>query len=120
MKAKVIKRKNQALLVEYTNENSIQRRIIVSALTNESAGDVIDLSDEEIDAAIPYGIQWDYELEDVTISATNIERALIHHGIWTVDDFGKNPSAVLGAVHEAATPILILINQIVKEYGGKP
>jgi hypothetical protein len=105
-------------LVEYSEGNFI-RKIVIPVLANESAGDHVDLSESDIETAIPFGIQWNVELEDITIFASEIELALINNGIWTVEDYKSNPTAVLGAVREAAAPVLTMINSIVKKYGEK-
>lgn len=116
MDGKVIKRKGQALLVEIMDDDGFPSRVIVPA--RDYQGEHVDLSEEEIDTAIPYGIQWHLELADVTISAEEMISVLRRYNMWTFEDYRNDPRKVLAVVNEIARPILIQLNSIAKKYGG--
>ena len=116
IKATVLKRSGHAFLVQYVNEQKFTKRVIVpEEYLASSDGKVVELSEEDLDKAIPYGLAWEEYLKSVHISGNDIARALYAHGILTREDYKDNPNGVLGAVKEAATPILREINSVISD-----
>jgi len=93
MKVKVIKTEGHASLVEFI-ENEMPRRVTIpmSAL----AGDEAD--DEVLAMGIDYGVQWEELSVIPQITPTTLQAALRNHGIWTKDDFLKNPNVIIGVL----------------------
>jgi len=114
IKATVLKRSGHAFLVQYIDEDKFTKKVIVpEEYLASSDGKVVELSEEDLDKAIPYGLAWEEYLSSVHISGKDIARALYAHGILTHEDYKNNPNRVLGAVREAAAPILREINTVI-------
>lgn len=94
---KVIRVKGQAALVEYAgNRAIIPETAIVTKLSDTF------VANSDLEAAIPYGIDWEEELDEVySITRSELINKLHEAGIWTYADFVRSPDAVIGALHSA-------------------
>lgn len=109
MKVTIIQPKGAAAVVEWVDREGIHRSIIPRSEI-DSEGSV---SDETLQAGVPYGAQWS-EVELKPITGEMVEQALYRAGIWTFDDLQKNSAAAIGAIHSAYGAILSSLYQFAK------
>jgi len=99
-KAKVVRRKGKASLVE--TEDGEMLIVPAEPIDTATAGDMVDMSPEMLDQAIPYGVPFASMLNTITIHPHEIEEALHNYGIWTMEDFdGRSDS-----VHQALQSVI--------------
>lgn len=61
-------------------------RAIASVKALEYRGDDVLISRDDLDACIPYGVDWEKHLK-ITFVAEDVARMLRKRGIWTLEDF---------------------------------
>ena len=100
MIVKVMKIDKKAALVEYRDDNGVKQRCLIPEESLKN-GNVV--RDELLSASIPYGVDWEYQLDGVVGKVTSEIIAEEFHkvGLWTADDIMKNPAAVQGALMSA-------------------
>lgn len=113
-----ILKKNTAVLVQYTIDGKRQRGIvrhdwIISEKSGRSTVNYVEESNLEL--AMPFGIDWTV-VGDVTISAEKITESLRNAGIWTLQDFEKNPDKVLKAACASSTEIIANIQAVIRDF----
>jgi hypothetical protein len=96
MEVKVIGIVKRAAIVEYFDNGTKHRCII----PEESLGNGNVVRDELLSASIPYGVDWEFQLEGVIGKATPELIAEEFHkvGIWTAEDVMNNSKAVQGVL----------------------
>lgn len=117
---KLIFRKKAAVLVEY-QKNGIPVRVSVPAnkVHQISNSEEVEISEKVLREGIPYGVPWSVHITDTTINGMDVENELHKLGIWTVDDYKRNPGALQNAVMAVTVNIVRSIVQTVKEYSSK-
>lgn len=110
---KILRAKNKAVLLEYSNGDGFSRVILPDHLIKEHDGKAYVTLDD-LYAGIPYGVPWEDVIEALTIVPEEVAKSLRESGVWTIEDAEKNPQAVTGAVFACTRPILTQINSIVK------
>jgi hypothetical protein len=95
---KEVARKNDSVLVEYIDETMTVRKVL-------SHRNIMDgkVDSEVLDHAAPYGVQvaelvGNWDLADFP---TKLEAACRDRGLWTKDDFIKNPALVMASLQQA-------------------
>ncbi len=63
-------------------------RLIAPPQALECTGDDATISKDDLDACIPYGVDWSKHLE-LTVTAEDIVAMLKRRGIWTLKDYEK-------------------------------
>jgi hypothetical protein len=98
MQVKVIARKGQAVLVEWTDEAGHLRRSVlpVNALHDGPDGAAHGAEADRPEEGIPYGLPWEAL---VTFQATPdaLADALRRNGIWTYADLVAKPNEAMAA-----------------------
>lgn len=90
-------------LVEWTDYEGAHRCYLPKKIVKE------EMSQRELLAGIPYGIEW--ERFPLGVTPNRIAKILREHGIWTADDLKNNLPKVRAAMQVAySTDIEILIN----------
>lgn len=117
---KLVFRKKAAALVEY-QENGVPIRVSIPSnkayqTINESE---VEVSEKVLREGIPYGVPWAMHITETIVRGEQIENELHKAGIWTIEDFKKNPGAAQSAVLSATANITRSIMQTVKEYSSK-
>lgn len=113
MQVTVIRRKGQAVLVEW-DENGVQRSTLpASELVIADDGQTAECADPWI--GIPYGDNFAGAIQ-LSVTAENIDRALKVAGMWTWGDIRLNPQTAISVILAAFGPIVSqLLNQATKE-----
>lgn len=105
MKVTVIRRKGQAILVQWEDDGLHRAQIPPHALLD---GDEVD--PVELLMGIPYGLPWAEIMGDLVISGEEIEDTLRRHGIWSLEDLRTDPTSAAGALmaaHRQGVQVLI-------------
>ena len=115
---KVLRSKGQVSVVEW-NDNVRYRRTIVPRNTVLEEGGKTSVLESALGMGIPYGVDWESRLNrSFIIPGAKIAEQLEVLGIWTKEDYEKNPSrvqsAVLGAAREVLTELSAITRKIPK------
>ena len=113
---KVLSRKRQAFLVSYFDSDlSVTKKCIIPVTSIVAdLGETVEISDEILDMAIPYGLEWELLVQDILIPGKEIARALYENSIFSIEDFVADPKRVLGAVAQASSPVLQHLIRIIR------
>lgn len=114
MQVTVIRRKGQAVLVEWQADNGVQRSTLpASELVIADDGQTAECADPAI--GIPYGDDFAGAIE-ISVTAESVGRALKIAGLWTWGDIRLNPQTSISVILAAFGPIVSqLLNQATKE-----
>lgn len=94
---KIVRVKGQAALIEYEGNRSIVPESVIITKASDTF-----VANSDLEAAIPYGIDWEDELDEkYIITRSQLIDRLHEAGIWTYADFVRSPDAVIGALHSA-------------------
>lgn len=96
MDIKVIRAKGDAVLVEWLANGRFFRGIVRREAVVDGR-----CPQDELDAAIPYGVPWAEIIGELNATPQQIEDELHRVGIWTAEEAHANPQAVLGAIQSA-------------------
>lgn len=96
---RILRKIDKSLLIEYRDDNgdfhrgTVPEEVIVD--------DKIDT--KMVSLVIPFGVDWEYVLQGFVPDFTpaKIAQLMKNNGIWTMDDFYKNPKGVMGAINAA-------------------
>lgn len=118
IKVNGIGRKGQTMLVQYADENGIQRVLIPpSSIDEDGTVDEVELS-----LGIPYGLPW-AEIVQFKSTPETLANELRRRGIWTGEDMRADPSVVVGAFQAVcgvdASRLRVLTARYEKEKGGQ-
>jgi len=117
IKARKIKRKGSAVLLEYS-QDGVLKRSIVSSKDIEGFKEVdsnIVIPENLLDQGIPYGIPWELMVMSYTITPLIVSEKLHSLGIWTYEDAISKPQLVMEAVFSCCTDLLAQVQRIAKE-----
>ena len=114
---KIITIKGVAMLVEWIIDAKVYRAIIPESVVTISIPGLEGFADLDIlETGIPYGLPWKELIPKYEIMPIMLEEELHKAGIWTVEDFEKNPGDVQGAVAMATKRINRDLANIVKSH----
>lgn len=117
---KMLFRKKSATLVEYQKNGTPVR---VSVPSNKvyptTQNGEVEVTEATLREGIPYGVPWSIHLKDLVVKGEDIERELHKLGIWTLEDFRKNPGSLQNAILSVTAEVVRSIVQTVKEYSAK-
>lgn len=85
---RVVGKHGKALIVESCAKGLDPVRLVVPSHVIEYRGEDATLSEDDLDACIPYGADWEKHLK-ITVTAEDVVKMLRKRGIWTVEDFEK-------------------------------
>lgn len=117
---KVIRHKGQAALVEWSDSGRFRRTVVPRESVTEDERKRTFVSESDLSMGIPYGVDWESRLrETFVITGANIAEKLEGSGIWTKEDYIKNPSVVQQSVLAAAQEILRELSAITHNIPNK-
>jgi hypothetical protein len=105
---RVVARRENIQIVEFIRDGVLQRVILPADA---------ELSEEELEYGIPYGIAWE-ELHIPQVNAVEVANAFRRVGIWTLDDLRRRPNAAIGALMEIFHLKLSHIREQAEQIGG--
>jgi len=104
---KIIRNKGFVSLVEWLDTERFRRTVVPREEVREDGRGKAFVSQSSLDMGIPYGVSWEQRLKgSYVIAGSVIAEQLEVSGIWTKEDYDKNPRAVHEAVLGAAREIL--------------
>jgi hypothetical protein len=112
IKVKLIGTDGQAAIVEYQIDSRVKRAIVPNSEVKNG-----QISEKTLQQSIPFGgIELtDYLPEKLTIKTSDLQGLLWQRGLWTKDDYLKNPNIILGALQKLygvdVTRILNLVSE---------
>ena len=117
VEVKVIRSKGQGTLVEWNDSGRFRRVIIPREEVLEGDDKKDYVNEESLDMGIPYGVNWEARVrKSFIITGAKVAEQLEVSGIWTKEDYEKNPSvvqsAVLGAAREILTELYAIVHKI--------
>jgi hypothetical protein len=113
-KAEIISRKGKASLIK--TEHGDMLIIPADNIASAQTGEIVNVSREMLEQAIPYGAPFSSMIGDISISSMQIEEALHTYGIWTVEDFDSNSNAVIQALQSVISATYHKIYQSVHSF----
>jgi hypothetical protein len=117
----IVRNKGTAFLIQTRESRDryfIPKDWVRPSIASESK-EIYEIDSDNLELAIPYGIDWNDNLEDFIIRKADLIDALKDNGIWTAEDFLKNPAAVKGAISASASDLLRRLNAVVDVYRMK-
>lgn len=90
---KLIRRQNQAALVEWVDEDGRTQRCVIPAEMIQDG----QAADDTLAAGTPYGLPWG-ELITLSATAVDVEAELHRANIWTGDDLRSNTVGAVAAL----------------------
>lgn len=99
------------VLIEWQEKGAVKRGWIPDALINGDS----QVSQRTLSSALPYGFPIEHVLKDIKIEARQLSQALHKRGVWTEEDFKKNPEAIQRALLEVAGQSVSRIQSLVRE-----
>ncbi len=102
MQAKILERRGEVALVEWSDVGGQHRAILPIGKVPAGRGEEFDADAAELQRGIPYGVPWEI-LVQITSTPQQIARLLRGRGIWTEEDLQRNVGAVKSAFMEAYT-----------------
>lgn len=117
IKVNVIRRKGATMLVQFADENGVQRVTLPSSsVDDDGLVDVLELS-----LGIPYGLPWE-EIVQFKATPETVTNELRRRGIWTREDLIADPNGAVSAFRTAsgvdASRLRILAAQYEQKRGG--
>ena len=117
IEVKVIRSKGLSTLVEWNDSGRFRRTIVPrnEVLEGENKKDYVE--EDSLDMGIPHGVNWEARVrKSFIITGAKVAEQLEVLGIWTKEDYEKNPSvvqsAVLGAAREILTELYAIVHKI--------
>ena len=92
---RVVSRKGDSAIVEYTDKGMLERVVIAHSVADSGTLSVSELKD-----AAPYGLPIGKFVSDKSLG-TRLQLACRQRGLWTLQDFEKNPQFIQAALQEA-------------------
>jgi len=108
----VIRVENEAVLVEYANEDKRPVRCVIS---KDDLPDDHYVDDEVLDTGIPYGEDWEEILPVPEFDIEKFADALRNNGIWTKEDLLSKVNLVSNIIKNVTAPSLSAIIESVNK-----
>lgn len=118
---RVIRNKGFVSIVEWSDGERFRRTVVPRNEVCDGENDTKLVALDSLEMGIPYGIDWEHRIpkEEYFISREELARQLEVSGIWTKEDYDKNPgvvqAAVLGTAREILTDLFITVRSIPKQ-----
>jgi hypothetical protein len=90
----IVRNKDSAVVVEEIGGASPNRVTVPRDCVEIVSGVSGFISRENLDRGIPFGTPWEMAVHDRLLTSMDIASALRIGGIWTFDDFERNPQVV--------------------------
>lgn len=115
MNVRVVKQREKVVLVEYTNNNSIERVWIPRDELKDN-----DVRKEVLRRGVKYGLPWSELLSDSAFDGANllaeIESLLRRHEVWTLSDLMNKSQVMRGTIQRIVESLLSSVIDRAKEY----
>lgn len=117
VEVKVIKSKGQVTLVQWNDSGRFRQILVPRNEVLEGDNGKSYVEEESLDMGIPYGVNWEARVrKSFVITGAKVAEQLEVSGIWTKEDYTKNPTgvqqAVLGAAREILTELYAIVHKI--------
>ena len=117
IQVKVVRSKGQVTLVRWDDSGRTRQTLVPRDEVVEGDDGKDYVYEESLDMGIPYGVNWEARVKSsFVIPGAKVAEQLEVLGIWTKEDYEKNPSivqqAVLGAAREILTELFAIIHKI--------
>ena len=111
-KVTIISAKGSAAKVSYTSDEGFKKIVLIPEDRISPEG-LVD--DETLLIAMPYGIEWEVEMEETIFEFTgkDVARALYNNGIYSALEVTGNPRGLVAAMQELTAPIREAIARII-------
>lgn len=114
---RVIYSKGIASIIEFLDDNGVPVRVSVKRDLVHNGVSGFEIDEEELEYAIPHGIPFEEELPDeFVITREMVVTAIRKAGVWTEEDFAKNPNIIRSIVLSSAQEIIHNINVVLSNY----
>ena len=113
---RVIPTVGEAVMVEYEEKGVPQRRFIPKVEVQETDKGP-RVPEDVLAAGVPYGLDWAKLIAKVP-DPKDIEIALKNHGIWTLEDLGKNALGAYDAFLHVAEMSVAELRRAASKLGG--
>lgn len=114
-KIKIVGRKNSTVLVEWVEESKLFRSFVPLESTKEVGSEVFCDNPEQ---GIPYGVPWSLVV-DREVDVELFEAEMHKQGIWTIEDFERNPQKVSGCLRKVMAQTVGSIRRNLLNYQGE-
>jgi hypothetical protein len=116
IRVRILFRKGSAIVIERQIEDTPVRVCVTEDLLQPIGdSDEANISEDQFDMGIPYGIPFDLKFHQFVITPEKLSLVFHQSNLWTVDDLVKNPKAVQGAILAACRDIFLDINTLIRE-----
>jgi hypothetical protein len=113
-KFRILKTEGKAALVQIVRDGKEKRATLPIDLLAEGSNS--EITGEQFDMGIPYGLPFAEILGEVSISPVDLENALHNANVWTLNDLESNLRPALGALTKVCYPVLLTLLQKAKAY----
>ena len=112
---KIIRSKGQVTLVEWDDAGKFRRMLVPREVVLENKDGRGLIVEEILEMGIPYGVNWEVRIQkSFVITGVQVAQQLEVLGIWTKEDYERNPNIVQQAVLGAAKEILVELYAIIR------
>jgi hypothetical protein len=120
VEVRLIRSKGQVTLIAWDDSGRARQTLVPRTEVLDGDAGKSYVKAESVDMGIPYGVNWEARMrKSFTITGAKVAEQLEVSGIWTKEDYEKNPSvvqqAVLGAAREILTELYAIINKIPRQ-----
>lgn len=117
IQVKIVRSKGQVTLVTWDDSGRMRQTLVPRGEVLEGDDGKDYVYEESLDMGIPYGVNWEARMrKSFKITGEKVAEQLEVSGIWTKEDYEKNPSivqqAVLGAAREILTELYAIVHKI--------
>lgn len=109
MKVRVLRCQGAAALVEWIEDDLLQRAVVPAEMVEDGQCD-----SDALAAGIPYGVPFE-DLLQPAVTPRALAQALRRRGIWTTEDVYRKPNEVIAALQSAYGLDLAAIQAAVRE-----
>ena len=113
VQVKIVSRKGDSAVIEYTGQDMPERAVIAHSMISEDSVEASDL-----EQAAPYGVPLAKLLstKELKLDPTRLQRICRERGLWTRNDFERNPTQLQAALlQELQVEVSVLI-QLARDY----
>lgn len=110
----ILRTEKQAALVQIVRDGKEERATLPLELLAE--GHNSELTGDQFDMGIPYGLPFAEILGNVEITGADLQAALHNAGVWTLQDLESMMRPALGALTKVCYPILLTLHEKAKAY----
>jgi len=95
---KIIRHFGDVILVEYKSEKGLERCFVPADEVAGAYKGTGQASRSTLDKGTPYGVDLEVTMPPIIINASDLMYALRERGLWTVEDYRRNPRVIQGTI----------------------